>query len=321
MLRTAQTLCALALALAPALLPPVDARAHDLSLTRRPDTTSTVGVLRVERFGRGPRAMILVAGLGCGSWVWRDTIEAFHDRFTVYAVTLPGANGAPSIAGPQLDRAVASLVALVEGESLARPLVVGHSLGGHLALRLAAEHPTLVGAVVSVDGVPVLPPLASAKSAEERRAMIAPMFARLRSLDDAEYATYQRTVMDAMVTDASVAEAATALVLHSDRASMLAQAEEMAAADLRPLLPKIVVPVTVLVPVPSPSPALPEPMRSMSPEQLETATIATYAALFAGVPRLTLRAVRGSRHFVMLDQPKAFLEALVVAATAAEGAK
>ena len=32
--------------------------------------------------------------------------------------------------------------------------VVGHSLGGHLALRLGVEHPEVVSKIIDIDGVP-----------------------------------------------------------------------------------------------------------------------------------------------------------------------
>lgn len=325
MLRPAHSLRALSLAtlaLVATLTPAARAEGSDLCHTRPAERISTVGTLRVERFGRGPRAILLVPGLGCGTWVWRDTIEAFKDGFTIYAVTLPGADGTPVVEGPQLDRAVASLAALVEGEHLIRPIVVGHSLGGHLALRLAAEHPGLVAGVVTVDGLPVLPPLAAATSADERRAMAAPMVAYSRGLDEAGYAKFERAAMGAMITDPAVADAATKLVLRSDRTTMLAEVEEMASADLRPLLPKITAPVMVLMPVPSPSPDMPENMRSMTQAQLERLVRDTYTPLFAATHQVTIRAVRGSRHFVMLDQPKAFLEALAeFASSLSAGAK
>ena len=62
------------------------------------------------------------------------------------------------------------LAAYIRERHLSRPLVVGHSLGGTLALALASDHPDRLGPLVIVDALPFFAgPLLEAKSLDEAR--------------------------------------------------------------------------------------------------------------------------------------------------------
>ena len=49
------------------------------------------------------------------------------------------------------------LAKLIEERYLERPALIGHSLGGTLALSFAADHSDRIAGVVAVDGLPVFP--------------------------------------------------------------------------------------------------------------------------------------------------------------------
>ena len=153
--------------LAQAWAGPAVAQQPQLDSTRNnyvfPAGTETVplGTLgKVERHGRGPVPMILVPGHGFGGDVFRSFMEANEERYTMYAVTLPGFGGtAPPPLPPEsssyMDQiwtrgAEEAVIRLIEREGLDRPVVVGHFItGGQIAMRLALDHPDRVrGAVV-----------------------------------------------------------------------------------------------------------------------------------------------------------------------------
>lgn len=113
--------------------------------------------------GTGPRAMILIPGLGFGGDSLEDLMAPLEERFTMYAVTLPGMGGTPAPPSPAegasfggqswTNGALKGIEALIEAERIRSPVVVGHWMTGtQLALRLALEHPDQVAAVVIVSG-------------------------------------------------------------------------------------------------------------------------------------------------------------------------
>ena len=53
----------------------------------------------------------------------------------------------------EIDRHVGDLVSLIDQLALERPIVVGHSMGGVIALELAVRHPELVRGIAMLDSI------------------------------------------------------------------------------------------------------------------------------------------------------------------------
>ena len=276
----------------------------------KPSSVTTVGTLRVERYGQGSPAMILIPGLACGSWVWDDAVREFASTHALYVVTLAGFDGLPAPTGPPVDSADASLLQLVTGEKLDRPIVVGHSLGGYLALRFGTEHAALVRGIISVDGTPVFPPL-SKSTPDDRATIAAGVVAQMRSATPEQFAAVEQQTIATMVTDPANAARVAALTSKSDPQAVAAYTSDLLRADLRPELAKLTVPTLELAPVPT-VPA------SFEGPQAATETMADreagysqfYRSLFPGAPNVTIVTIPNSRHFIMVDQPQALDDAI-----------
>lgn len=114
--------------------------------------------LHVEERGRGEPAVLLVHGIACDRRYTKPVAEHLAARHRTVAVDLRGhgrsdAPGEPYDVETQLD----DLAAVCSALALDRPVVIGHSLGGVLAVILAARRPELPGAVVALDA-PIVPP-------------------------------------------------------------------------------------------------------------------------------------------------------------------
>lgn len=96
--------------------------------------------MEFDKIGSGP-AVLLLHGLGASRFSWRNIVPALSDRFAVYAVDLPGFGSSPAPAGFDFSVAAqaAAAAAFIVNHALVKPVVIGHSLGGGVALRLAAE--------------------------------------------------------------------------------------------------------------------------------------------------------------------------------------
>lgn len=101
------------------------------------------------------RNVMLLHGWSCDSHDWSWQLPTLESRYRVVAVDLRG-HGRSEVMPPGAyapgDYAadIASLIAgHYPGEKF---ILIGHSMGGQIAARLAAARPDLVDAVVSVDG-------------------------------------------------------------------------------------------------------------------------------------------------------------------------
>jgi pimeloyl-ACP methyl ester carboxylesterase len=104
--------------------------------------------LRYYVGGSGP-PLVLVHGLAGAAANWTLVAPALAARRRLLVPDLPGhAGSSPLAAAPTLNPFADAVAALARREGLAPAAVVGHSLGGVVALRLAIRHEDAVRAVV-----------------------------------------------------------------------------------------------------------------------------------------------------------------------------
>jgi pimeloyl-ACP methyl ester carboxylesterase len=115
--------------------------------------TSQPDRLAHEISGSGP-PVLLIHGLGASRRWWSATTPALSDRFTVIAVDLVGFGD--SRGRFHLRRAARHVEELLDALGVKRGGVVGHSMGGLVAARLAFQAPDRVSRLVLVDA-PLLP--------------------------------------------------------------------------------------------------------------------------------------------------------------------
>jgi 3-oxoadipate enol-lactonase len=93
--------------------------------------------------------VVLVHGLGGAASNWVEIAPALARGRRVLVPDLPGHGGSSPLPGATTLSPFADVVAaLAEREELGRAAVVGHSMGGVVALRLALRHPDAFGALV-----------------------------------------------------------------------------------------------------------------------------------------------------------------------------
>ena len=111
--------------------------------------------LAYEELGSGPgRPMMLVHGFGCDHTFMAYQQSVFSRERRTVAVDLRGhgRSDAPHHGYAPEDLAE-DLVWLCQRIGLTAPLVVGHSMGGTIALELGARHPDHAAAIVMIDSL------------------------------------------------------------------------------------------------------------------------------------------------------------------------
>jgi pimeloyl-ACP methyl ester carboxylesterase len=102
--------------------------------------------------GAGPRTLVLIHGLGSYLPVWSRNLDALSKHYRVVALDLPG-YGKSSKANYRYSmaffaRVVDRMIALLK---LPHPILVGHSMGGQIAMTHALMFPGRAEALVLVD--------------------------------------------------------------------------------------------------------------------------------------------------------------------------
>lgn len=109
--------------------------------------------LRYERSGEGS-AVVILHGLLGSSENWRVIRKALAARHEVICVDLPNHGGSYHTRSYTLESICVDLVETLTVLKVERATVVGHSLGGKVAMHLAATRPDLVVGLIVVDMSP-----------------------------------------------------------------------------------------------------------------------------------------------------------------------
>jgi pimeloyl-ACP methyl ester carboxylesterase len=116
---------------------------HQMTVTAQSTPISTTYLTA----GEGP-PLLLIHGLGDSSRSWEELISYLSQNYTVYAPDLPGfgtSEKPPIEYSPELFTAF--IEAFLDALGLERVAIVGNSLGGLIALRLAFAQPERVAAL------------------------------------------------------------------------------------------------------------------------------------------------------------------------------
>jgi pimeloyl-ACP methyl ester carboxylesterase len=106
--------------------------------------------VRYDVIGGGP-PVVLVHGWLSSSRIWEALARRLAQRFTVYSLDLTGFGESDKpLSGYGVRNGSRLLYAFCAHFGLTRASVIGHDLGGNMAVKLAADHPDVVGRVVLV---------------------------------------------------------------------------------------------------------------------------------------------------------------------------
>ena len=249
--------------------------------------------------GSGPD-LLLIPGLASSGAVWDDTVKQLCTTHRCHVFTLAGFAGVPAQPGPLLDNVDAALAAYIEQQHLKAPIVVGHSLGGFVALRLAIGHPAEVGKLVIVDTLPALGAVRMDSATPQQLRDFAPqMRAQLMAQDDAAYAAGQAQQIATLVTAPADVTRVQAWGRQSDRVTVIDAMTDMIGLDLRPQLSAVHAPTLVM-----------GSWIAYKDVSTMEATRAVYERQYKSLAGVQIAMSPAGRHFIMLDDPAWFEKTL-----------
>jgi pimeloyl-ACP methyl ester carboxylesterase len=282
-----------------------------LSLVARaqaPAAATTPTSFKVQVTGQG-RPMILIPGLMSSGDTWKSTVARYQDRFRCHVLTLAGFAGVPPIKDPLLATVRRELVDYIRAQRLDRPIIVGHSLGGTLALVIAAEHPELTGPLVIVDSLPFLAGAQmQAKTLDEAKAGIAAMRAYMSTQTPEQFQAYIKagTATEFMVTKPADHDTIKEWGLGSDQRTAAEAMADLMSIDVRMDIAKITAPALVL----GTWSGLHEQLQKYGVALSRADVVRTFDEQFVKLPKLHFAIAESARHFIMYDDPQWFFAEL-----------
>lgn len=107
--------------------------------------------LAYDDAGTGPHTFVFIHGWACDRTFWRPQFEDLSRDQRCVAIDLRGRGGSPAIAPYDSTTAADDVAGLIRSLDAGPCILVGHSLGGLVALLVNDRHPQLVKGIVLGD--------------------------------------------------------------------------------------------------------------------------------------------------------------------------
>ncbi|MBV7535938.1 alpha/beta hydrolase [Duganella sp. sic0402] len=249
---------------------------------------------KVDVTGTGA-PIILIPGLGSSGSVWDGTVAHYcgSGKHQCHVLTLAGFAGQPAIKEALLPAVEQQLSAYIKDNKFDRPVIIGHSLGGYLGMKLASNHPEQVGSLIIVDSLPALGAVQLPTiSREQLKQQADIMRASMKAQDEAAFKAGQLRALRSMITKQEDIAHVLASSKHSDRDTIIDSVSEIMATDLRDDISRIKAPTLVL--------GTWVAYKDYAPK---AAITATYTTQYAKLPGVKVEMADTARHFIMYDDP------------------
>lgn len=238
----------------------------------------------VQVRGRG-RDVVMIPGLASSRHVWDRAVAAVpgYRYHLIQVAGFAGERARGNAAGTIISPLAEEIAAYIRAAGLRRPAVVGHSMGGTLAMLIALRHPELVGRLMIVDMLPRPTALYGGATGGRVAQWLGPVTGNFLG----------RQVLSSVISAFSPPEDAGR---ETDPDVVVRAMQDLGTIDLGPQMSRIHVPMTVVYAVRGPA--------------LRAATDAGFVGAYRGVRGVRMIPMQPSGHLIMSEQPARFSAAL-----------
>ncbi len=239
--------------------------------------------------------ILFIPGFTVPGSVWEPQVTALNSTHTCHVVTLAGFGGAAPIDFPWLPQVLDELVSYIKDNELNNLTIIGHSLGGTVALWLAAQPDINVKKVIVVDALPATGALMIPNFNPEQLAYDNPYSKQQLALNDHDFKQMATGMAMGMSNKTEVQKRIEQWILQADRKTYVYGYTDYLKLDVREHLKKITTPVTII------AAALPYGESTMR-KTMETQ--------YQNLKDYKLIVAKNGAHFFMLDDPEWFMTQL-----------
>jgi len=223
------------------------------------------------------RDLVFIHGLGSSAAVWEQTTPILQAAFRVWLFELPGHGSTQPIAHPTIETVAGKLGDFIQENEIVYPTLVGHALGGLIAMRYTFDHPADVDRLIVIDAAP------KQLAGPEQKVYVSEQL--LNNYDRFVATQFLRMSLREDIADRVVDQA-----LRTDSASFISLLMSGFDFDLTEELPRQAVPILVV----GSNFLFPDP--ELARERLDDLG-------FGKARTISFKHVSGVGHFVMLERP------------------
>lgn len=201
----------------------------------------------VKKTGKGSQSLIFIPGFASSGEVWSETTAKFEKNFTCYTLTMAGFAGVKAESNATFTDWEKGIAAYIKDNKIEKPVLIGHSMGGGLALAIAADYPELIGKIVVVDALPCLAAISDPNFTSKENNDCTAMTSRLTAMTDEQFRQMQTQTIPRLLADSSIQETVIGWSMKSDRNTFAKMYCDFSNTDLREKIKSIQCPSLILL--------------------------------------------------------------------------
>jgi len=224
--------------------------------------------------GKGEQSIIFIPGFACSGEVWNDTKLVYEKNYTCYTLTMAGFAGVPAKDNSTFQNWEKAIATYIQENKINNPIVIGHSMGGGLAMALAADYPELISEIIVVDALPCLAALMNPSFKTKENNDCSTVVSQMTSMTDDQFYQMQNSTMPRLLADTSKIDAVVSWSVASDRTTFAEMYCDFSNIDLREKITNIKCPSLILLEsyFVNFKPAISEQFKNLKTAQLQYAT-------------------------------------------------
>ncbi|WP_405205731.1 alpha/beta fold hydrolase [Aquimarina sp. LLG6339-5] len=254
-------------------------------------TFSQAPAITVDVSGNGTPILFLPGFVTPGS-VWNETVSHLEGNYQNHLISYAGFDGNTPIAMPWYDTIKKELIAYVKENKLIDVIVIGHSMGGNLALDIAASLPNSIKDLILLDSIPCMRELMMPGVSETQIQYDSPYNKQMLSMNEEQFAQTALMMAQNMTNKKEKVNTLLDWMQTADRETYVYGYTDLLKLDLRKVLDRITA-KTLIVGAAFPT--------------IETAK-ANYEKQYAKLSNKHIAMIPDSKHFIMFDQPELLYE-------------
>ncbi|RQO36665.1 alpha/beta hydrolase [Chryseobacterium sp. KBW03] len=201
----------------------------------------------VKKTGKGTQSLLFIPGFASSGEVWNETTAKFEKDFTCYTLTMAGFAGTKPQADVSFKGWEKAIATYIKTHKIDKPIIIGHSMGGGLALAIAADYPELVGKIVIVDTLPCLAALSDPNFTSKENNDCSSTIEKLTAMNDEQFRKMQTQTIPRLLADSSMQETVIGWSMKSDRKTFAKMYCDFSNTDLREKIKNVQCPSLILL--------------------------------------------------------------------------
>ena len=204
-------------------------------------------LIHVQISGKGKQAIVFIPGFASSGDVWNETKKLFENNYTCYVLTMPGFAGVPADSIATIDGWKQQIAKYIEDKKIKQSIIIGHSMGGLLAMDIASDYPDLIRKIIVVDALPCLSALSNPAFKHKEGNDCAGIINQFKAISNDQFYKMQKGGISQLLMDTAHREQVIDWSMKSDRKTFASIYCDFSNTDLREKISAIKCPALILL--------------------------------------------------------------------------